>query len=385
MKAKRNILLAATLMAGLIPVQATAAVALATGELLTNGSFEAGNLTGWTAEATVPSGSFAALQQASVHPSDATGIAPAPSNGTWLAMASQAGVGTQALWQEFTIPANALNPTLSFDWQFSEGALVNSPSDLGRVDITAAGATALTAANGVLATLVNHNGSLLAQATWAHVTFDLTPYIGQTIRLRALATATFTQARLLIDNVSVNSGVLAGNNSGGGILQIISATAGTSIVPGSMTTAPLVNPPAGTFPFDKISYQVNTPVGGTATTRLVFPTALPAGFQVYKVDVAGNYTAIPAAQYVQVNATTIDLALTDGGPFDLDGAANGVIVDPVAIGAPVAAAPVAAAPVAGGGCTMSTASNDPTLLLLLLLAGGYLLRSWRKSSGTVEA
>jgi len=82
-------------------------------------------------------------------------------------------------------------------------------------------------------------------------------------------------------------------------------------------------------------------------------------------------------QWSQVDATTIALTLSDGGQFDLDGVANGVIVDPVAIGVPpvTAAASAPAASGGGGGCSLGhTNKFDPVLVMLLFLSALYLLR-----------
>ncbi|MBL4775509.1 MAG: VCBS repeat-containing protein [Mariprofundus sp.] len=137
----------------------------------------------------------------------------------------------------------------------------------------------------------------------------------------------------------------------------------------SLTSAVLVNPPAGNFPFGKISYNIITTAGGTVVVRVVFPSALPTGFQVFKIDAADNFTVIPASQYTQVNPTTIDLTLTDGGAFDLDGnATNGVIVDPITLGVPAATSTVIP-PRGGGGCAIQPTTNfDPMLPLLALMA-----------------
>jgi len=142
-------------------------------------------------------------------------------------------------------------------------------------------------------------------------------------------------------------------------------------------------PPAGvTTPLGLLGYSTTVAAAGAAqTVTFSFSAALPAVFDLYKVDAAGAYTIIPngnaADQWMLINATTIALTLTDGGVFDLDGIANGVIVDPVAVGVgatPVVVAP-AAAPVAapaaagGGGCVMrSTSEIDPVFVMILLFS-----------------
>ncbi|QYZ65933.1 MAG: hypothetical protein OI74_07280 [Gammaproteobacteria bacterium (ex Lamellibrachia satsuma)] len=114
------------------------------------------------------------------------------------------------------------------------------------------------------------------------------------------------------------------------------------------------------FPFGVISYETTVPsAGASQTVRLTFSEPLPDDLVLYKVDLGGNYIEIPAAQWNQVDANSIDLTLSDGGPFDLDGIADGKIVDPLAPGS----APKSAVTSSGGG-----GSASPWLILLFLLA-----------------
>jgi hypothetical protein len=70
------------------------------------------------------------------------------------------------------------------------------------------------------------------------------------------------------------------------------------------------------------------------------------------------------------------MLIQDGGANDADGKANGTVVDPGGVAAPVPASPATTpAKSGGGGCTINTeAKFDPLLMLLLLLAGGQLIR-----------
>jgi len=142
-------------------------------------------------------------------------------------------------------------------------------------------------------------------------------------------------------------------------------------------TAVSGTPPAGvSVPLGVLSYTTTVPVGVTSqTVNLSFSSALPANFVLYKVDNAGIYSIIPNGtgvdQWTQVDATTIDLTLSDGGQFDLDGVTNGIIIDPVAVGVPPAPVAVAAPASSGGGggCSInSSATFDPAMLVLLLFA-----------------
>ncbi|RLL50164.1 DUF5011 domain-containing protein [Mariprofundus sp. EBB-1] len=117
-----------------------------------------------------------------------------------------------------------------------------------------------------------------------------------------------------------------------------------------------------------LSYQVITAVGGTATIQIQSVLPFGTNAQFYKVDAAGNYTLIPASIVRSTGANSITLTLTDGGRFDLDGIANGVIIDPIAFGtAPAVLGANGGAP-GGGGCALQPhASFDPLLPLLFTI------------------
>lgn len=92
--------------------------------------------------------------------------------------------------------------------------------------------------------------------------------------------------------------------------------------------------PAGiNFPFGTISYSVSVPQGESVTTTFEFANGLPDPLVLYKVDEVGKFTLIPQTYWtINGNRTALMLTLTDGGPFDLDGIINGVIIDPIGFG-----------------------------------------------------
>ncbi len=160
--------------------------------------------------------------------------------------------------------------------------------------------------------------------------------------------------------------------------------------------------PAGlVLPYGVLSYTTTSAVGASQPVQLRFSAPLPNGFQVYKIDNAGNYLLLPATAWLQVDANTLQLLLTDGDPMtDLDGLANGVIVDPLAIAAtmpPLSSgnAGNASTPATGGqnvsqtstttttnntagGCSLYPRQSegiDPLLPLLLWVA---VIHGWRR-------
>lgn len=110
-----------------------------------------------------------------------------------------------------------------------------------------------------------------------------------------------------------------------------------------------VAPPAGvSFPVGVVNFvTTGCAVGGTVTVTLTYPSALPAGAQLYKY---GPATAAAASTWYVHPATvvgnTITYSITDGGQGDSNPTA-GVITDPGGPGVPMAGAAVVAIPTLG--------------------------------------
>lgn len=151
------------------------------------------------------------------------------------------------------------------------------------------------------------------------------------------------------------------------------------------------------LPIGSVSFTLNNvPVGGTAVLSIQPPAGaldptlpssfinadgtLKEGFSWFKIAGA-DWKGLPSVPItIDRNLGVILVTLTDGGPEDADGVANGVIVDP---GAPGFGAAQAAAPVAdsdsGGffGCSSGNGRPDPTLALLLIGGIAFLVRRRR--------
>jgi len=136
------------------------------------------------------------------------------------------------------------------------------------------------------------------------------------------ATATVTvNAVSTVPNVIMNNGALV----------TLSAPAGTNIFNVASGVSPLAGPAGISFPTGTLAYSMTSPVGGAATMTLTFAGGLPLSFNLYKVNNLGAVTLMPTTTWVRVGSS-IQITLIDGGMWDLDGLANGVIVDPIAIG-----------------------------------------------------
>jgi len=109
--------------------------------------------------------------------------------------------------------------------------------------------------------------------------------------------------------------------------------------------------------------------GGTVTVVVTFPSDIPAGSKVYKVDANGFHEVVGAV----VNGNAVTMTLTDGGQGDSDGQVNGIIVDPVGVAAPAApgTGSIDLSSGSGGGCSVAvrTGSGGSDIDGTLILAG----------------
>jgi len=125
------------------------------------------------------------------------------------------------------------------------------------------------------------------------------------------------------------------------------------------------------FPDGLSSFKVvGVNPGSTITVVVTFPSAIPAGSKVYKVDTTGFHEVAGAV----VNGNAVTLTLTDGGQGDGDGQANGIIADPVGVAAPASSGTGSvdvSSGSGGGGCSVAvrTGSGGSAIDGTLILAG----------------
>jgi chitinase len=90
------------------------------------------------------------------------------------------------------------------------------------------------------------------------------------------------------------------------------------------------------MPFGLIHFKllVNE-AGAEATVKVYLSDPAPAGSKWYKYDpFAGTWSDYSAYAVLSGDRQSVTLTITDGGPGDLDGIANGIIIDPSGLGAP---------------------------------------------------
>ena len=112
-----------------------------------------------------------------------------------------------------------------------------------------------------------------------------------------------------------------------GAFVTIAGPAGTNLEAVDSTSVVQPAPPNLEFPAGLLAFRVvGVAPGGSASVQVFLPPDVtPDAFWKYQ---NGGYLQFPDAV---VAGNVVTLTLQDGGPFDEDGVANGVIVDPIAI------------------------------------------------------
>lgn len=180
-------------------------------ELLTNGSFETGDVSGWTV---TDSGSGSIEVTSELAPSNGTFATVGASDGSFYAVSSQGGPGTHALTQTFMVPISVTEVIFSFDMFVQTLAdLAISPDGLdenggpnqhARVDLMAFGSDAFDTDSGVLS---NFYIGIDGEPTQPYTSYmiDITSFVtpGMSYDIRFAQSDNQGNFNLGVDNVSV--------------------------------------------------------------------------------------------------------------------------------------------------------------------------------------
>jgi hypothetical protein len=162
--------------------------------ILTNGSFESG-LTAWTVVDQVEGSGSWFSQTGTQSPLNSFDV-PVPPDGSFAAMTDQGGPGSHVLYQDFVVPADVTNASLSFDYFINNLAgTFFTPNTLDftgvenqqtRVDIITTLADPFSVAPAdVLFALLAPNANTATYQTFAtNLTAFLQAHEGETLRLR---------------------------------------------------------------------------------------------------------------------------------------------------------------------------------------------------------
>jgi hypothetical protein len=114
------------------------------------------------------------------------------------------------------------------------------------------------------------------------------------------------------------------------VLQTTGCTGNTAV----SQAAPTTTDKNYAYPVGLMNFKVNCSVGGTATVTMYYYGLTSSNLALRKFNpVTSTYTTVAGATFSGITidgqqATKITYDITDGGPLDADGVANGVIVDP---------------------------------------------------------
>lgn len=174
----KKLILIAAVMAALAETASAAPV-----QLISNGDFETGNLSGWTVNRTgdIDNDEYVIVNggvvPASGHPTQVLS-----GGGNFVVASDQTGAGGEELRQAFTVAPGTVKLTLDFDWFDNThnpyiGAAIDGSEQAGRVDLLVAGAGRFDIGAGVVQNLLLNAGtetSFGVTIPWQHATFDLT-------------------------------------------------------------------------------------------------------------------------------------------------------------------------------------------------------------------
>ena len=185
------------------------AILEAQNNLLINGSFETGDLTGWTVVNT-GSGQFS-VESGIVTPISG-GPIPAPPDGTYATVSDQTGPGSHILYQDVLVP-NEGAVTLSFLLYYNNRAGVwadnGTLSEVGganqqlRIDIMDPSALVEDISTGVLRNILKTEGDDPFIFGYGSFTEDLSAFAGQTVRIRFAEVDNQSNFNMAIDGVAV--------------------------------------------------------------------------------------------------------------------------------------------------------------------------------------
>ena len=185
-------------------------------DLINNGGFETGDLTGWT-EADQAGGSGSWFVSSSTSTPLSGHLTVGPASGEFYAVTDQTGPGSHALLQSFTVSPGS-TVTLSFDMfvnNYGGGVFIPGgasdhynvfPNEHGRVDILTSSATAFDTASGVVTNLYNGADAGTPPNAYTHYSFDITPFVGSggTFQLRFAEADNQGFFNVGVDNVSIS-------------------------------------------------------------------------------------------------------------------------------------------------------------------------------------
>jgi hypothetical protein len=230
------------------PLALLAAPGIAGADVVTNGDFETGNLSGWQIDVTggpPGSGTWFAYTGTSSPLNDFT--VPAPPQGRFGAITDQSGAATRILYQDIHVPTGG-SAQLSLFVYYNSQAPMFSPDTLDstgganqqyRVDVMRSSAPLDSVASGDVLVNVFRTQTGSSQSLGpTQKTADLTPYAGQTVRIRLAEVDNQLFLNAAADAISVKSNgftigrAVLNKKKGNALLPVTVPEAGTLALSG---------------------------------------------------------------------------------------------------------------------------------------------------------
>lgn len=169
------------------------------GELIQNGGFETGTFTNWFQE-NIGGGNWA-IDNGTLVPPGPDGATP-PYAGSYSAVSEQTNSGTHMLYQDIAVPPTASSAMLSWEDRIRNYATDFTTNQYFHVEIRTTNDTLLETAFTTISgeTLLND---------WTNRIFDLSPYVGQTVRIAFVEMDSLNYLNVYLDNVSVQVNSMA--------------------------------------------------------------------------------------------------------------------------------------------------------------------------------
>ena len=211
------------------------APAVARAATVVNGGFETGDFTGWHEQDQAGSGGTWYVYSGTSSPLNGFSI-PAPPQGTHAAITDQTGPSSNILYQDIALEAGARHTLSLYVYYHSQAPMVSPPTldytgvpnQQYRIDVMkpSAALTSVNPSDILLTVFATKTGDPESMAPTL-VTVDLTPFAGQTVRLRIAQVDNEFYQNAGVDGVTITSTPAATTGSATGVTTGASTLNGT--------------------------------------------------------------------------------------------------------------------------------------------------------------
>lgn len=209
---------------------------IAKAQLVTNGGFETGDLTGWTLDVEPGSAGSYFVMSGTTTPISVSTVLPPP-QGTFAAVADMNEAGSYIIYQDITVPTTGPTTFSAIVYIENYNSVYISGPDLSyspvpnqqvRIDIIDPASSLRDIGAGVLLNVFQTTPATPLSLGYTTVNADLTSFAGQTVRIRIAAVDNQDNLNAAVDAVSVaNSIGVPTMNEWGMIVFVVLAVIGS--------------------------------------------------------------------------------------------------------------------------------------------------------------